>query len=67
MWIEYNKFTQNERIEALLAALLSVQANSMQKLNSTLEDSINSGKKMADEAQKKLPTSTIDPSTGKPL
>ena len=61
MWIEYNKFTQNERIEALLAALLSVQANSMQKLISTLDETTSSSKKMADDAQKKLPSSSAEP------
>lgn len=57
IWMEYNKYTQNERIEALLAAILAAQSNSMQKLNATIEKVNNSNKEMKADAEKKLPAS----------
>lgn len=55
IWMKYNQYTQNERIEALLAALLAIQNNNMQKLTSTLEEAIQNNKQATADAEKKLP------------
>ena len=56
LWMEYNKFTQNERIEALLATLLSSQISTGAKMGQQLDKATAGGTKAAAEASKNLPT-----------
>lgn len=45
LWVDYYRFTQNERIEALLATLVSTQINSSNKINNQLNKGAEQGKK----------------------
>lgn len=56
LWVDYYKFTQNERIEALLATLLSAQVSSSTKLAGQLEQANSpENKKALEDAQKNMP------------
>lgn len=51
LWVDYYKFTQNERIEALLATLLSRQITSNNKMSGQIEKSKKDNSKAAEDAK----------------
>ena len=50
LWVDYYRFTQNERIEALLAALVSAQISSGNKVSNKLNKGAEQGKKATQDA-----------------
>lgn len=54
VWIEYNKFQQNERIEALLATLLSSQAGQANALSGLLDQDTKNAMKDSQEQMNKI-------------
>lgn len=62
LWMEYNKFQQNERIEALLATLISSQAGQANAISSVVDDdtkkSMKESKEQTDNIKNNLPSSS---------
>jgi hypothetical protein len=52
LWMDYYKFTQNERIEALLAALVANQINSAGKINKEIDSAKSETSKNSAEIEK---------------
>jgi hypothetical protein len=58
LWMEYNKFQQNERIEALLATLVSSQAGQANAMSGVLDQDTVNSMKDAKNKSKQLQNST---------